>query len=70
MKKSVEQIAAGLSDAERSAILSREGPVDVIQSIEPYWFAFSKIKSGYFSISLNATGQSVRAILKEQADAQ
>ena len=61
-----EQRAAGLTDAQKSAIFSRFGPVDVIQSIEPYWFGFSEVRPGFFSIALKTLGLEVRAILEKQ----
>jgi len=65
----IAEIAAKCCEAERQALLLRAGSHAVVTSpnVEPLWTVITKQSPGHFSITLNSTGQSVAAYLKEQS---
>lgn len=70
--KTADQIAAGLSDGARELILTMGcgGPFNQLTLSDQMELERAGLRSHGLSMEwLNATGQSVRAILKEQDDA-
>ena len=63
-----EQIADGMSEVERAAVLSKGGSHSAVttKNVEPLWSTITKHSADYFSINLTPLGQQVAAILKEQ----
>lgn len=64
----IAAIAAGLTKAQREALIHKGGLHAVVISpeMDPLWFSITKVRRDYFSISLTRLGLHVRAYIQEQ----
>ncbi len=65
-----DEIARGLTEASRAALLSGEGTHSAIvcPEMDPLWWLITKLDRDRFHIRLTDTGLAVRAILENKHD--